>query len=88
MSNPKETLSAARMILNERHKEQRADANRDITYAVYVHATPVPNDADNAVKVVEATLRDHITAKAQFHMAEELRFQKALAALDLLEANP
>lgn len=82
--NGKEVLEASRLILGEHHKEQRAHANRDTTHAVYVWATPTPDDADLPVKVVEAALKEHITAKAQFHRAEELRFKKALDALDII----
>jgi hypothetical protein len=69
-------------ILRERHHEQTGMANRDKVYAIYVNATPTPEDAHEAVKIVEAALKAHVTACAVFHANEAARFEAALVEVE------
>jgi len=74
-------------ILKERHHENRVEADRYMTYTVYVNATPTPDDAHEAVKVTEKALKDNAFAKARFHDAEAKRFKSALDSLMDSEAR-
>lgn len=74
---------AAVGILKERHREQESKRNREQVYAIYANATPTPDDAHPAVKIVEAVFKEHVIATALFHANEEARFK---AALDKAEA--
>lgn len=73
---------AAISILTEHHQTEQSNANREKVYAVYASATRPAVDADDAVKVVEKAIRDHVSAKAVFHSAEASRFAAALVELE------
>ena len=70
-------------ILKERLQEQESKRKRERAYAIYANATPTPNDAHPAVKVVEAVFKDHVLAVANFHAAEAARFRAALIELEM-----
>jgi hypothetical protein len=65
-------------ILKERHREQESKANREYVYAFYANATPTPEDAHPAVKIVEDVFKAHTLAVAAFHATEASRFKAAL----------
>jgi len=73
---------ASRLILEDRRLGQLGDCGRMQTYAVYVTATPIPDDAHPAVKITEAALKAHIVATAKFHAGEVARFKAALKELE------
>ncbi|MDQ0241211.1 hypothetical protein [Arthrobacter bambusae] len=76
------TRMASIAILKERHREHSLEADRYMTYTVYVHSTPTPDTAHDAVKVTENALKEHALAKASFHAAEAKRFKAALEELE------
>jgi len=71
-------------ILRERHREQESKSNREQVYAIYTNATPTPDNAHPAVKIVEAVIKEHVIATAVFHHAEAARFHAALAKAEEL----
>jgi hypothetical protein len=73
-------------ILKERHREQESKRNREQVYAIYVNATPTPDDAHPAVHIVEAVMKEHCLATAIFYANEEARFKAALAKVEGLES--
>jgi|GEM_PF-2612315 len=73
-------------ILKERHREQKSKGNREQVYAIYANATPTPEDAHPAVKIVEAVIKEHVIATAIFHKNEAARFMAALAKAEALDA--
>jgi len=73
-------------ILKERHREQESKGNREQVYAIYANATPTPEDAHPAVKIVEAVIKEHVIATAIFHKNEAARFMAALAKAEALDA--
>lgn len=73
-------------ILKNRHREEESKCNQDQVYAIYANATPTPDDAHPAVKIVEEAYKAHAVARAVFHANEAARFKAALAAAEALEA--
>ena len=86
MSNPAAVQLASVGILKERHRDQESKSNREQVYAIYVTATPTPDNAHPAVHIVEAVMKEHRLATAIFHANEAARFRAALAKVEELDA--
>jgi hypothetical protein len=72
-------------ILKARHREQESKGNQEKVYAIYANATPTPEDAHPAVKIVEEVFKEHTIAVAVFHANEAARFKAALIKAEALD---